>query len=226
MGLQWCWRLAMNQIHVLDPDYRRRASIAHEFRFRSLHVELYENLAEFLERPPRSGIIFTVDDVANGCDPRTIREMMKTSQTTLPIVVYSSDPSTEQVVRAMQGGAVDFLQWPFKPLLLDAVFQRTASEAERHSQREQVYSIAKTKVGALTRRERDVLVHLLKGFSNAEMGKALGISARTIEIHRTHMMQKLGAKSAAEAVRLAIYAGLDDDLMIIHRPDLAARSRQ
>jgi DNA-binding CsgD family transcriptional regulator len=61
----------------------------------------------------------------------------------------------------------------------------------------------------LTGRERDVLTHLVDGLSNKEIGRALGISPRTVEIHRANMMTKLGANSSPDAVRIGIYAGLD-----------------
>ena len=202
-----------NRIHVIDDDYRRRARIVHELTARSFHAEIYEDLDEFSRHAPQEGVVFAADDPAAASGPVEIAEVLQAHGAALPIVVYSTEPSTERIVDAIRDGALDYLEWPFDPLLLDKAFHRLAINGQQWSEQARLRSAAKARVEALSRREREVLVHLTRGLSNNDMAEALKISPRTVEIHRGKMMRKLEANSVADAVRIALYAGLDEDLV-------------
>lgn len=201
----------VGRVYIVDGDHRRRAKIAREFQVRSLHGEIYEDLVEFGQSLPRAGIVFAADEPADGCDPRAIVALIASSGGMLPVIAYSERPTPEMIVSAIRCGAFDYLEWPFEPSLLDAAMRHVASEGERTARKAQIRALAKAKVGLLTRREREVLVSLLKGLSNQDIGKALSISPRTVEVHRSSLMRKLGARSASEATRIGLYADLDDD---------------
>jgi two-component system response regulator FixJ len=108
----------------------------------------------------------------------------------------------------MRHGAIDYLRWPFDARVLDECLRRLFEEGDRRLKTEQERVEARIKVERLTERERDVLVSLLRGNSNKEVGAELGISPRTVEIYRKNMMEKLRARSPSEAARIGIYAGL------------------
>ena len=196
------------RINVIDPDVRRRARISHELNARDAHVEIYEGLAELNLGGTANGLIFLCDEPAGGL-AQTIDRLRKSARAIMPVVGYAKDPQPEHVVSAMRAGALDYLRWPFDERLLDRVFQRVSNCDDRIVRQELLRSRARARVHDLTGRERDVLTHLVDGLSNKEIGRALGISPRTVEIHRANMMAKLGANSSPDAVRIGIYAGLD-----------------
>ena len=198
------------RIHVIDPDYRRRARIAHDLNSRGMHTEIYEDLSEFAQANPGTGYVFAADDEDN-CGPADIVQAMRSKGVSLPIVVYRDQPTPERVVSAMLCGALDYLQWPFEPQLLDVTFRRLTTDGARKAQQERLRAGASVKISNLSPRERDVLIQIVNGLSNKEIGEALKISPRTVEIHRSNLMRKLNAQSASDAVRIALYAGLHED---------------
>jgi two-component system response regulator FixJ len=197
------------RINVVDPDVRRRARISHELHARGAHVEIYESIAELRHGGKVCGLLFVSDEPAGGL-PAKIGKVRETTGTILPIIGYAEEPEAEHVVAAMRAGAVDYLRWPFATCVLDRVFQRVTEGDDRLLQEEIVRSQAKARVSELSARETDVLSQLVKGLSNKEIGRALSISHRTVEIHRANMMSKLGAHSSGDAVRIGVHAGLDE----------------
>jgi FixJ family two-component response regulator len=129
------------------------------------------------------------------------------------VAIYSMTPSPDRVVRALHAGAVDYLQWPFDPVLFETSLQRLAQEGERLRMVEQRKLTAQSLTRNLTTREREVLVLLAKGNANKDIARALGLSPRTVEIYRKKMMHKLNARTASDAVRIAIYSDLLKDFL-------------
>lgn len=196
-------------IHVIDVDFRRRAQISSALVSRNLHTEIYEDPAEFLENLPSFGSVLINEDPERD-NLEEFFGLVRQQGRFYPVSVYSQAPAPQQIVRAIRNGAIDYLQWPFEPNLLDLTLQRLVEEGDRLSKVEQERGRARAKVATLTRRETDVLVSLLGGNSNKEVAEELAISPRTVEIYRKNMMSKLSARSASEAARIAIYAGLWD----------------
>ena len=196
------------RIHVIDHDSRRRASIAREFLGRGYHAEIYEDLTEFKDRMPSGGYVFAHDD-ANHCDPKQLRELLGDQEIPLPMTFYSSEPAPERIVQAMQLGAWDYLRWPFDANLLDASLRTLAAVGDRLIGEHRRRLEARAKVERLTARENDVLRLMIQGYANKNIAMDLDISPRTVEIHRGNMMRKLQANTTSDAVRIALYAGLD-----------------
>jgi FixJ family two-component response regulator len=194
-------------IHVIDMDFRRRAQISNALTSRHFHTEIYEDPAEFIGNLPKQGSILINDDPERS-DLDTFFGMVQDKGRFYPISVYSHAPAPPRIVRAIRNGAIDYLQWPFEPALLDLTLRRLVDQGDRQLKIEQEKGRAKAMVAQLTRRETDVLVSLLSGNSNKEVAEELAISPRTVEIYRKNMMSKLSARSASEAARIAIYAGL------------------
>ena len=115
-------------------------------------------------------------------------------------------------VRAMRAGAVDFVEKPYpKERILAAVGRALDAAAAVRGGSAAAAAAAEARLSALTPRERMVLRGLVCGWPNKVIAHELGISPRTVEAHRAAMMDKLGARSLAEAVRLALAAGLDGE---------------
>jgi FixJ family two-component response regulator len=200
------------RIHVIDHDSRRRASIAREFLGRGFHAEIYEDLTEFKDRMPSGGYVFAHDDTDH-CDPKQLRELMGDQEIPLPMTFYSSEPAPERIVQAMQLGAWDYLKWPFDTKLLDSSLRTLAAVGDRLIGEHRRRLEARAKVERLTARENDVLKLMVQGYANKNIAMELDISPRTVEIHRGNMMRKLQANTTSDAVRIALYAGLDAEFV-------------
>jgi two-component system response regulator FixJ len=132
----------------------------------------------------------------------------------LPVIVVTGHADVPLAVRAMRAGAVDFVEKPYpKQRILSAVAEALDAAAAAPGRRPaaRLDALAAAKLDALTPRERTVLQGLVSGQPNKVIAHELGISPRTVEAHRAAVMEKLGVRSLAEAVRLALAAGLDGE---------------
>lgn len=197
----------VNRVHIIDPNVRQRASLSHELQSNALHAEIYEDVHELLAITPTEGLILVAEDADAG---GRVSEIVKMSGIELPVIGYAEEPSTEQVVEAMLAGAAGYLKWPCANRELLIALNRLSNDGGHRLRRERMLARARTKVEALTRREKQVLISLVAGKSNKEIADFLQISPRTVEIHRSNMMLRIGARSSAEAVKIGLYAGLDD----------------
>lgn len=191
-------------IHVIDHDSRRRALVSRDLYAWDLHVEIYENVGEFLGVADRKGVVLAADDRSRGD-----RQLFQAIRCGLPVVVYAVSPSVEDVVEAMVVGARGYLMWPFDTGQLNATLRRLWDEEANNLPRDAVLNRARSNVKILSCREKEVLTQLIGGLSNKQIGEELEISPRTVEIHRANMMTKLSARSLGDAVRIGLYAGLD-----------------
>ena len=202
--------LLSHQVHIVDKDSRRRAQVAYALSKGIFRAHVYESVEEFERFRPCSGLI-----LLNGDKIDSSLEELNRSLTArgayMPIAMYSSKPDLAQVVEAMLSGALDYLQWPFDPADLEAAVGRISRRSALVAGLERKRAAAQKLVAGLSRREREVLIRLIDGQANRTMGEDLGISPRTVEIHRSNMMKKLNAATSAEAVRVGLYAGLDRD---------------
>jgi FixJ family two-component response regulator len=198
------------RVHIIDPDRRRQACIAADFAGRAIDAEVHASIQVFAASDSREGLVFAADPLGS----EDILAALETRGSGLPVVLYAHQPTPERIVNAMLCGALDYLQWPFDPRLLDGAFERLATVGEQRCREARLQATAAAQIQILTRRERDVLTHLTHGMSNKAIGRALGISHRTVEIHRGNMMRKLGVYSTSGAVRIALYAGLDNELPV------------
>lgn len=199
----------MSYIHIIDRDIRRRAAMSRRILELESHAEIYEDYSEFSERQVSEGLVLVAH-----ADSRILLKLLADGKIQLPVIVYSEHPGTSQVVEAVQSGALDFLDWPANSERLRHVLDRAKVDGEQRVAQLRKRAAARETVRALSPRERDVLVGLLEGGSTKSIGMNLGISPRTVEIHRGNMMRKLRARSTGDAIRIAIYAGLDSEYEI------------
>ena len=196
-------------VHVVDSDCTRRAAIARELYGSSIHVEIYEDLDELISRAPSHGPVLVNADQPFLDEKRCV-ETIRQRAGCLPVAFYSAQPSPEKIVRAMLSGAIDYLQWPSSSEGLHVAVVRMAHVGEEKTRLEKRRAAARQRVEALTKRERDVLIGVAEGDSNKEIAIRLGLSPRTVEIHRGNMLSRLDARSTADAVRIGLYSELID----------------
>jgi two-component system response regulator FixJ len=126
----------------------------------------------------------------------------------LPVIVMTGQGDVATAVRAMKAGAVDFIEKPFDDDLLLAIIETALATAAGRASRERTIEDAVALIAKLSPRERQVLERILVGRSIKLIAHDLGISARTVEVHRARMLERLRTRSIAEAIRLAVIAGL------------------
>ena len=195
-------------IHVVDSDSRLRAEQARTAFALGHHAEVYSDLAELMSRMPPSGIVL-LRERATDVILRELLDRFGEQGLWLPVIVCAEDPHIERVVSAIKGGALDYLQLPLEAGRLARSLPRVAAEASARSLTHLRLADPRRRIARLSKRERQVLEWLALGTSNKLIARELEISPRTVEIHRSHMMTKLRAGHAAEAVRLWLQSGLE-----------------
>lgn len=198
-----------SRVHIVDRDARRREKIVSGLSAGKFDTEVYDNVEELLDLAPDDGLFLLNDDLAAG-DIAYLTESIHARHAHVPVALFGEHPSTGAIVQAIHAGAVDYLEWPFDAARLDKTIAKAETDASAHLKLLERQREARARVEALSGRECDVLRHLIQGCSNKDIAKLLDISPRTVEVHRANMLEKLSARSSSEAVRIGIYAGLDE----------------
>ena len=189
-------------IFVVDDDEAVRLSTEMLIRSMGLRVESFESAAEFLEDfdPQQPGCVI-LDIRMPGMSGLELQEHINGIGATIPIVFVTGHGDVPMAVTAMKAGAVDFIQKPFRDQeLIDRVHAALDRDSENREQ-----SRAKEKIQAyvdlLTTRELEVMNLVVDGRANKEIAFDLGLSPRTVEIHRARVMSKMNAGSLPDLVR-------------------------
>lgn len=196
-------------LHIVGGTSRSRAEQSRLAFSLDHHAEVYSDLDELLDSPPRGGVIIACEDVLQ-MGIRPLLDRLGEHGLWLPLVAASTEPGVEAVVDAIQAGALDYLPLPLTGDELRRMIAHVHSDAGRHAEARRRLVEARRRIGSLSKREREVLDWLSEGCSNKAIARELEISPRTVEIHRANMMDKLGANHAAEAVRLRLDAGFEE----------------
>ena len=192
-------------IAVVDRNSRRRAAMTHAFSGSGIHVEPFEAIDEIADSWPRAEAIMVEDTGEAVAD---LVMLMAENGRWLPIIAFADDPSTDQIVKAVLAGAVDYLAWPCDAAQVVGALIGAESTGAALGSLKLREARARSRVQRLTRREREVLAGVAVGLSNRLIGEQLEISPRTVEIHRANMLTKMGAQHTSEAIRIAIEASL------------------
>ncbi|MEL6245538.1 MAG: response regulator [Pseudomonadota bacterium] len=199
----------MKLVYLVDDDEAIRHSASFMLRHAGFSVQTYPGGVDFLDTADLSRPASVLLDVRMpDMDGLTVLQKLKERGATVPVIVLTGHGDVKTAVDAMKLGANDFLEKPYeKQALLNALGQAfdqiEAGEATLDRQAQAVARLAD-----LTPREREVLENLVQGLTNKGIADALGISTRTVEIHRANMMQKLQADSLSSALKIAFAAGL------------------
>ena len=195
-------------VHVVDPNRERCGAIARGLCARSFCVERHNGLSGFLSRP-RQGVVLLSDD-SYGPDPVKVLAAIDNRTGHLPAAFFTSSLSLRRALRAMAAGAVDYFVWPCGARELGETVVQVIMHGERRTAVETLKAQALERVQQLTEAERGVLRGLVAGVSNKEMALALGVSPGKLEMIQANMMSRLDAHSVSDAVRIGIYADLDE----------------
>lgn len=190
-------------VFVVDDDKGIRAAVTALIRSVGLRAEPCSSAQEFLHVQRDDAPTCLVLDVRlpglSGLDLQ--RELTRLGEE-IPIIFISAHADAPMIVRAMKGGAVEFLPKPFREQdLLDAIFQALDQDRSMRLRRAERDSIRR-RHSALTTREVEVLTRVVGGKINKQIAADLGISEMTVKVHRRHIMEKMAANSLAELVRM------------------------
>ena len=190
-------------VFVVDDDPSIREAIKSLIRLEGLRVETFGSAQEFLrnERPDLPGCV-VLDVELPGLSGLDLQRELTAHAIKLPIIFITGYGDIPMSVRAMKAGATEFLTKPFRDQdLLDAIQEALERDraARRHSKE---IAELRRRFDALTSREREVMSLVVAGWLNKQIGFELKISEITVKIHRGRVMNKMGAQSLAELVRM------------------------
>lgn len=199
---------AERTVHVVDDDAAVRRSLERLLDAAGFRAVSYETPMAFLASAPglSSGCVL-LDVWMPGMDGLTLQARLAKLDNHLPVVVMTAQGDVQTAVRAMKAGAVDFIEKPYDDEVLVKAIELALS-LPRQSDRNREAAEAAQRIVALSLRERQVLEALVAGHPNKVIAYHLGISPRTVEVHRARMMERLGVRQFAEAIRLAVMARL------------------
>jgi two-component system, LuxR family, response regulator FixJ len=194
-------------VHLIDDDEDVRRALAFLLGTAGLAVKVYESAILFLERYCSSQTGCIVSDVRMpGMDGIELLRRLKEMGVKLPVVVLTGHADVALAVEAMKGGAVDFIEKPFPDEVLLAAIRSALARHQNSNPAGDVDQI-RARIASLTPREREVLDGLLAGHPNKTIAYDLGLSPRTVEVHRANVMTKMTASSLSELVRMALSVG-------------------
>lgn len=200
-------------VHILDDDDAVRDSLFTLLRGAGFSVRAHDCARSFFDeyRADETGCVL-VDMRMPDATGSEVQERISRIGDAAPIIIITGHADIRMAVTAMKHGAVEFLEKPVDPqVLLDYVDKAVKRREYALGELEKIEE-AQAKIGVLTPREKDVLKHLLIGRPNKIIARELGLSPRTVEIHRARVMEKTGAGSLPRLVRMALAAGLDPEL--------------
>lgn len=196
-------------VHVIDDDASVREALGRLLRSVDLRTELYASANEILQRQLSAvpGCL-VVDIRMPGLSGFELHAELTRANINIPIIFMTAYGDIPMSVRAMKGGAIDFLTKPFRDQdLLDAVTTAIATDRARRSA-ERTRLEMQQLFDSLTPREREVVTYVAAGLMNKQIAADIGISEVTIKIHRMNAMKKLQTKSLADLIRMAEILGI------------------
>lgn len=192
-------------VHVVDDDDAVRDSLAFLLESSDFTVRTYASAADFLTIAAQLRIGCVLTDVRMpDMDGITLQKQLARLGCRLPVIVMTGHGDVPIAVQALKNGASDFLEKPFEDGALLAAVQGAIAESRRAEEAAAGAAELTERLATLTPREREVLERLVAGQANKTIAFDLGTSPRTVEVQRARVMEKMGARSLAELVRMTL----------------------
>jgi two-component system response regulator FixJ len=198
------------RVHVVDGDQFVYGSLEPVLQSADLTSSFYENPTSFLRNAAHSRtgcILLEVSWPLSNDDE--LQSVIKRLRAILPVIVMIGQSDVQTAVKVMKAGAADFIVRPVDPEALIASIETVLSKRPQVDVR--ATAQASQQLSSLTLRERQVLDGLLAGRLNKQIASDLGLSVRTVEVHRARMMKRLGVRRLSEAIRLFLKANFPID---------------
>jgi two-component system, LuxR family, response regulator FixJ len=202
--------MAEPTVYVVDDEPAIRDSLAMLLRSVGLQARTFPSARDFL-----AGYVHTASPACLIADVRMpgmsgleLQETLRATDATLPVIIITGHGDIAMAVRAMKAGAADFIEKPFnEQVLLDAVHRALADQQPKVTPPASRAEL-EARVATLSPREREVMLLIAEGRPNKVVATRLGLSTRTVEVHRAKVMEKMQARSLAHLVRMAIVCDL------------------
>jgi FixJ family two-component response regulator len=190
-------------VFIVDDDVQTLRAFARILHIEGFEVDTFHSASEFLKHTPSDVPSCLILDLKlPDIDGLQLQQLMRDAQVDMPIIFVSGYGDVPSTASAMRFGAVDFLEKPVEDArLLDAVSNAVALDAERRGRRRDIED-ARQRLARLTPRERQVCELVARGLLNKQIADEIGASERTVKIHRARALQKVGATSVSDLVRL------------------------
>jgi FixJ family two-component response regulator len=196
-------------VFIVEDDDSMRRALSNLFQSVGLEVRIFASAAEMLqgELPDVAGCL-VLDIRLPGLSGLDFQSELAKANIHIPIIFMTGHGDIPMSVRAMKGGAVDFLTKPFRDQdMLDAVTVAIERDRRRRAT-EKIVANLQTLFETLTPREREILALVSSGLMNKQIAAELGLAEITVKIHRGHIMKKMGAKTLADLLRKAETLGV------------------
>jgi RNA polymerase sigma factor (sigma-70 family) len=195
-------------VHVVDDDPSMRAALRRLFTAARITVEVHASGVEFLDAANFDAPGCVLLDVGMpGMGGLEVQANLNRRGVTLPVIFLTGAADIPIAVAAMREGAADFVEKPFQNEYLLARVCQVIEHHRKHREREEERRLALRNLALLTPREHEVLELVVAGKTSKEIARELGASYRTVEVHRTHLMEKMSAATLADLVRMRLLAG-------------------
>jgi FixJ family two-component response regulator len=202
----------VSTVFAIDDDASFLRAMSRLLRASGYEVKTYESAKEFLSELPQEASGCVVADLQMpDFDGLELQETLGRAANPLPVIFLTGQGDIPTTVRAMRGGAEDFLtKNASKEKILEAVNRALARDAQTRQRRNRLKGL-RERFAALSARELEVLGHVVRGRLNKQIAAELGITERTVKLHRTNITRALNVHSVAELTRMAQEAGLIDE---------------
>ena len=196
-------------VFIVDYDDALRTAVGRLVRSIGLNVVLLASAREFLaQKLPAVPCCLVLDVRLPGLGGLDFQAELARANVRLPIIFLTAYGDIPMTVKAMKAGAVEFLSKPFRDQdLIDAI-QLALERDRQRREAESVVSALRSRYQTLSPREQEVMAHVTSGLLNKQIAHEIGISENTVKLHRGHVIEKMGAKSLAELVRMADALGV------------------
>lgn len=196
-------------VYIVDDDAAVRESLAVLLEAKGCTARTFALARDFLAAAPtlRPGVLIA-DIRMPEMDGLELQQELTARSFQFPLIVITGHGDVPLAVRAMKAGAIDFIEKPFPTEAIIASIDAAMARVSESAQKDPLGATAAERIALLSPREREVLQGLLAGLPNKSIAYDLAISPRTVEIHRARVMEKMGARSLSELIRMSLAAGM------------------
>ena len=189
---------------IVDDDPEFRDSVARLLRTVGLHTQEFSSVSEFFKADPSDGPTCLVLDVRMpGRSGLELQRDLAAENRQVPIIFITAHADVPMTVRAMKGGAIEFLTKPFRDQdLIEAIEAGLARDRARRES-DQALETLRARFDTLSSREREIMLQVTAGRLNKQIANDIGITESTVKVHRTNLMRKMKARSLPELSRMA-----------------------
>jgi two-component system response regulator FixJ len=199
-------------VYIVDDDFAMRDSLEMLLASHDYETKLFRDGNEFLQAASFLPFgVLIVDLQMPGMDGLELLDRLKARKIKFPVVVITGFGNITVAVKAMRAGAIDFVEKPFTNATIFASIELAIASESAPPEGAIKREVVAQRLTRLSRREHEVMTRLVAGNSNKVTALTLGLSPRTVEIHRARVMEKMQARSLSELVRLAIAAGINPE---------------